>query len=110
MCTASSLFQLSTSPIKKKPMTMRFVLSSVVAAFVLVDISHALLANPSAKRATGRLIPDLTFVRPDTSGMEEAALRETAALMQRVKVPASESVHPDGEVGISYVNWPAQGG
>jgi pimeloyl-ACP methyl ester carboxylesterase len=104
-----SHFQPRTQTRKYMPMTMRIVLSSVVAAFVLVDVSHALLANPSAKRATA-LIPDVAFVRPDTSGMEETALIDTAAKMQRVVVPVDESVHPDGQVGISYVNWPAKGG
>jgi pimeloyl-ACP methyl ester carboxylesterase len=93
---------------RNMPMTMRIVLSSVVAAFLLIDGSHAILANPSAKRAT-RLVPDVAFVRPDTSGMEETALMDTAAKMQRVLVPVSDSVHPDGQVGISYVNWPAEG-
>lgn len=88
---------------------MRIVLSSVVAAFLIVDVSYALMTKPNAKRAT-TLIPDVAFVRPDTSGMVETALIETVAKMQRVCVPVSESIHPDGQVGISYVNWPAQGG
>jgi pimeloyl-ACP methyl ester carboxylesterase len=97
---------------EKKPMTMRIVLSFVVVAALLsIECCHALMSNPVAKRgARTALIPDMAFVRPDTAGMEETALLETAAKMQRVVVPVTDSIHPAGQVGISYVNWPAEGG
>lgn len=51
---------------------------------------------------------DETFVRPDTSEIEEEACRDAAARMKRVPVPVSESISPSGSVGISYVHWPLQ--
>jgi len=83
-------------------------LVAAVAALLLIrlDSSHALLANPIQKRAS-RLVADPTFQPPDVTGMAETALLETAAKMQRVAVPVPQSIHPDGKVGISYVNWAA---
>jgi len=52
---------------------------------------------------------DQTFVRPDTSEIEEEACRDTASRMKRVPVPVSVTISPSGSVGISYVHWPAEG-
>lgn len=89
---------------------MRISLSSlaiVVTASLLIESSVALLSNPIQKRAP--LVQDASFRSPDMTGMQEAALIETANKMQRVVVPVSDSIHPDGKVGISYVNWSPTG-
>jgi pimeloyl-ACP methyl ester carboxylesterase len=52
---------------------------------------------------------DPTFSKPDMTTIDEVACQETAARMKRVMVPVSESVSPSGQVGVSYVHWPAQG-
>lgn len=51
---------------------------------------------------------DPTFVPPDMSTIDEIACQETAARMQRVLVPVSDTISPSGSVGISYVHWPAE--
>lgn len=52
---------------------------------------------------------DPTFVNPDVAaaGIVEELCLDTARRMQRVKVPVSDSIHPDCQVGISYSYWPA---
>ena len=51
---------------------------------------------------------DPTFVSPDAvgAGITEELCLDTARRMQRVKVPVSETIHPEGQVGISYSFWP----
>ncbi len=56
---------------------------------------------------------DETFSPPDTMGegqITEQACADAAALMQRVKVPVPTSVTDDGEVGVSFIHWPAEKG
>jgi hypothetical protein len=48
------------------------------------------------------------LVGPDTTGITEEACLDTAARMRRLSVPVSTSIHPEGQVGISYAHWPAQ--
>ena len=52
---------------------------------------------------------DPSFVNPDAvgAGIVEELCLDTARRMQRVKVPVSETIHPEGQVGISYSFWPA---
>lgn len=49
------------------------------------------------------------LVSPDTSGIVEEACLDAAAKMRRLPVPVSTDIHPDGEVGISFVHWPSVG-
>ena len=51
---------------------------------------------------------DPTFVPPDCvgAGITEELCIDTSQRMKRIKVPVSQSIHPDGEVGISYTYWP----
>ena len=60
--------------------------------------------------ATSALVDDPTFTRPDTlnDGMiSEQACTDAASLMRRVNVPVPTTVSATGEVGISYIHWPA---
>jgi pimeloyl-ACP methyl ester carboxylesterase len=52
---------------------------------------------------------DLTFEKPDTTGIEEQACVDAANRMKRVAVPVSTDIAPSGSVGISYIHWRAQG-
>ena len=55
------------------------------------------------------VLQDPTFSLPDTSSIDEVACKDTASRMRRVLVPVSASVSLAGEVGVSYVHWPAEG-
>lgn len=60
--------------------------------------------------ATSALVDDPTFTKPDTlnDGMiSEQACTDAANLMRRVNVPVPTTVSATGEVGISYIHWPA---
>ncbi|GKY98472.1 hypothetical protein MPSEU_000804500 [Mayamaea pseudoterrestris] len=48
------------------------------------------------------------FVNPDVSAITEPLCLDTASRMQCISVPVSTNVHPDGEVGISFVHWKAE--
>jgi len=48
-----------------------------------------------------------TLVSPDLTGITEEACVDTARRMKRISVPVSTRIHPDGEVGISFVYWSA---
>jgi pimeloyl-ACP methyl ester carboxylesterase len=50
---------------------------------------------------------DLTFTKPDTTGIAEQACIDAANKMKRLAVPVSSDVSPSGSVGISYIHWPA---
>lgn len=50
---------------------------------------------------------DRAFLAPDTADILEEACKDTAQRMKRAKVPVSPTICPDGEVGISFVHWPA---
>jgi pimeloyl-ACP methyl ester carboxylesterase len=52
------------------------------------------------------VIEDLTFVSPDTTGIQEKACVDAAKKMKRISVPVSNDVSPSGSVGISYIHWP----
>mmetsp|Transcript_48116 Transcript_48116/g.55548 ORF Transcript_48116/g.55548 Transcript_48116/m.55548 type:complete len:386 (-) Transcript_48116:107-1264(-) len=52
-------------------------------------------------------IDDLTFVRPDTTNIQEEACIDAAKQMQRMVVPISTEIALSGSVGISYIHWPA---
>ncbi len=63
------------------------------------------------KHYAATITMDETFSPPDTMGegqITEQACADAAALMQRVKVPVPTSVADDGEVGISFIHWPAE--
>ena len=83
---------------------------AVFAAVLLYSSSRtqALLgiAPPAAASSKKN---DPTFRQPDVvgAGISEELCIDTANRMQRAKVPVSTSVHPSGEVGISYAYWPA---
>mmetsp|Transcript_28027 Transcript_28027/g.39602 ORF Transcript_28027/g.39602 Transcript_28027/m.39602 type:complete len:384 (+) Transcript_28027:199-1350(+) len=83
------------------------LLASTCGAFVL---------RPSqcSKRHTNfifnaAVVEDPTFSPPDTSSISEEACIATASRMKRILVPVSENVSETGNVGISYVHWPAKG-
>jgi pimeloyl-ACP methyl ester carboxylesterase len=57
--------------------------------------------------APPRAETDGTFAPPDCTGISEELCIDTARRMQRVNVPVSTTIHPQGSVGISYVHWPA---
>jgi pimeloyl-ACP methyl ester carboxylesterase len=52
---------------------------------------------------------DSTFVQPNViqAGITEELCIDTANRMKRVLVPVSTSIHPTGQVGISYSYWPS---
>jgi pimeloyl-ACP methyl ester carboxylesterase len=50
---------------------------------------------------------DLTFTKPDTTGIAEQACIDAANKMKRLAVPVSTDISPSGSVGISYIHWPA---
>lgn len=50
---------------------------------------------------------DLTFTKPDTTGIQEQACIDAANKMKRLAVPVSTDISPSGSVGISYIHWPA---
>jgi pimeloyl-ACP methyl ester carboxylesterase len=93
---------------------MRYSFVAAVLAMRLSKPSTAFV-TPTPKNGGkhntqfGSTMDDLTFVPPDTSTILEKACRDTAARMKRVPVPVSETISPSGNVGISYVHWPAQG-
>ena len=70
-------------------------------------VVQAFTAFPSRTRVTAPTL-DPTFVPPDCigAGITEELCIDTSQRMKRVKVPVSESIHIDGEVGISYTYWP----
>lgn len=63
----------------------------------------------ATNKARPKLNIDPTFVNPDCAkaGITEELCLDTARRMERVKVPVSETIHPQGEVGISYSYWPS---
>lgn len=72
---------------------------------VSVPASLSFVATSSATSLTAA-----TLVAPDTTGIIEEACLDAAARMKRVPVPVSTDIHPDGQVGVSYVHWPASAG
>jgi Serine aminopeptidase, S33 len=84
---------------------------------VLENHAFAPLIMSNGKRASGtatfasvasRLdVTTAPLVGPDTTGIAEQACLDTAARMRRLSVPVSTSIHPEGQVGISYAHWPA---
>lgn len=70
--------------------------------------SEALAFTVFPTRTTTSVTLDPTFVPPDCvdAGIAEELCIDTSQRMKRVKVPVSQSIHIDGEVGISYTYWP----
>lgn len=89
---------------------MRLLSLSLSLALSLLTVrnSEALIGS-AGRQTTKQLQLDPTFVNPDAvgAGITEELCLDTAKRMQRVKVPVSESIHPDGQVGISYSYWPS---
>lgn len=83
----------------------------VLVAFYsfVVDHSDALSFSLLKNSAAAPLKFDATFSPPDTSSISEQACKDAAAKMKRVKVPVSEEISDSGDVGISYIHWPAKG-
>jgi pimeloyl-ACP methyl ester carboxylesterase len=75
---------------------------------VLIASSDALVGVLFKSSTSAALDP--TFNQPDCvgAGITEDLCIDTSRRMQRVKVPVSQSIHNDGEVGISYTYWPSQ--
>jgi pimeloyl-ACP methyl ester carboxylesterase len=78
-------------------------LSLAFSPQAFVGRSRSLTATTTDLTATGVT----TLVQPDTSTIQERACVEAAARMQRIDVPVSKDIHPNGMVGISFVQWPS---
>jgi Serine aminopeptidase, S33 len=82
-------------------------------AFALVPFSRGngkratSIAAAASAVVTTALDNTAQLVSPDTTGIIEEACLDTAARMRRLSVPVSTDIHPTGQVGISYVHWPA---
>lgn len=63
--------------------------------------------NLSVRRAT---ISDFGLVPPQVEEITEEACLDAVSRMKQVPVKVSESVSLSGDVGISYVHWPAEKG
>ena len=79
--------------------------TQVCRAFVTTT-SHV-LQEPGWSSSTA--VHGATLVSPDVSNIIEEACIDAASRMQRLPVPVSTDIHPDGQVGVSYVHWPAVG-
>lgn len=88
--------------------TMRITTSSLFPLFALLAASSEAFMGVLNK-AKPALKFDSSFVSPDCAGagITEELCIDTGRRMQRVKVPVSETIHPQGEVGISYAFWPS---
>mmetsp|Transcript_13100 Transcript_13100/g.19987 ORF Transcript_13100/g.19987 Transcript_13100/m.19987 type:complete len:353 (+) Transcript_13100:159-1217(+) len=80
----------------------------VVLYFSLVERADA-LSFSFQKKITAPLTFDSTFLPPDTSSISEQACKDAASRMKRILVPVSEEISTSGNVGISYIHWPAKG-
>lgn len=69
--------------------------------------SHTSLSSTKTNAPATAGMPDLTFTKPDTTGIEDQACIDAAQKMERLAVPVSEAVSPSGSVGISYIHWEA---
>jgi pimeloyl-ACP methyl ester carboxylesterase len=81
---------------------------SFVAAASQCQALFGVIAPLAKNKAISPKLIDETFVIPDVeaAGITEELCKDTAQRMQRVKVPVSERIHPDGQVGISFSYWP----
>lgn len=91
------------------------MLDRVLLLSVLAPTCWSFVANGRTVSKRSTFLPSLgvtldeTFTTPDMSTILEPACRETASRMQRALVPVSEEISPSGNVGISFVHWPAEG-
>lgn len=79
-------------------------------AFVTHKSSGTYVALDALSPAVSSLL-DETFTPPDTMGVgeiTEQACADAAMRMNRVKVPVPEYVSDSGEVGVSFIHWPAE--
>ena len=85
---------------------LRFLLLTISASFATAFVAPATGGrNPT----TFSLDAAATLVSPDVTGILEEACLDAATRMQRLSVPVSTEIHPDGQVGVSFVHWPAVG-
>ena len=76
----------------------------LLLAAVLLQNTQALLTAPSRPIiSSAASVP--VAVNPDVSSITEPLCLDTARRMQRISVPVTTDIHPEGTVGISYVNW-----
>lgn len=87
---------------------MFWVSASIVLYFLLTESVDA-LSFSFQKKITAPLTFDSTFLPPDTSSISEQACKDAASRMKRILVPVSEEISTSGNVGISYIHWPAKG-
>lgn len=88
-----------------------FSFAFFITLFIPTTPCYALLSlNGPKKMQQQKLKLDPTFINPNVinAGITEELCIDTAARMQRVLVPVSETIHPNEEVGISYSYWPAE--
>jgi pimeloyl-ACP methyl ester carboxylesterase len=87
--------------------TMRITTSYLFLFAFLAASSEAFMGV--ANKAKSAIAFDPTFVNPDCAGagITEELCIDTARRMQRVQVQVSETIHPLGQVGISYSYWPS---
>lgn len=83
---------------------LRFLYFAFSVQASLAFVPHARWARPTTKP-----LDAATLVSPDTSEILEDACLDAAARMKRLPVPVSTEIHPDGQVGVSFVHWPAVG-
>ena len=88
---------------------LRFLLLavSVPASLAFTATSTTVGGQFAAPSKTQTSLDAATLVSPDTTGIIEEACLDAAARMKRLPVPVSTDIHPDGQVGVSYVHWPA---
>lgn len=105
--------KISTSPIP----------AVLAATSIALYVSGSSAFSPSSSTCTfaqrhpisnalsaATLVDDPTFTPPDTfnEGMiSEQACTDASSLMRRVKVPVPTTVSSSGDVGVSYIHWPA---
>eukprot|EP00980_Cylindrotheca_fusiformis_P003837 scaffold858_cov123-Cylindrotheca_fusiformis.AAC.13 len=91
---------------------MKFL--AVFFATAAICQSNAFVSQNSEKRSNNPMqlkstsMQDLTFISPDTTGIQEQACIDAAQRMKRISVPVSSAVSSNGAVGISYIHWPAE--
>jgi pimeloyl-ACP methyl ester carboxylesterase len=89
--------------------SVRFAVFALGAATCSAFTTQSRKPSAFVSLKASSVVQDPTFSTPDTSTIDEVACKDTANRMQRVLVPVSSDVCPSGEVGVSYVHWPAEG-
>jgi pimeloyl-ACP methyl ester carboxylesterase len=85
---------------------IKYIQALIVLFYILQNSNSnsvsALIARTTGSSGNAVLT---TLVNPDTSRITEELCLDAARRMRLVQVPVPTDVHPDGQVGISYVHW-----